>query len=85
MRPASTIWTISAVFASVTRRPSTNSLALPTRLSIRLISGPPPCTSTGLTPTSDSSTTSRMTACFSASSVMALPPYLITTILPVYS
>ena len=82
--PASTIWTISAVSASVTRRPSTNSLVLPTRLSIRLISGPPPWTSTGFTPTSDSSTISRMTACLRCSSVMALPPYFTTTILPVY-
>ena len=82
--PASTIWTISLVSSSVTRRPLTNSVSLPTRLSILEISGPPPCTSTILTPMRLISTMSRMTSCLSSSLIMALPPYLTTTILPLY-
>ena len=83
--PASTICTMSAVSLSVTRSPSTNTLSFPIFLSISVISGPPPCTSTTLTPISDSRTMSRMTESFSSSLIMALPPYLITTTLPVYS
>ena len=70
------------VSASVTRIPCTNSLALPSRLSSEPICGPPPCTITGLMPTSFISTTSRAKPCFSGSSTMALPPYLITMVLP---
>ena len=70
------------VSASVTRMPCTNSPFLPTRFSSSSICGPPPCTTTGFMPTSFSSTTSRAKSCFSFSSVMALPPYLTTMVLP---
>ena len=46
------------------------------------MSGPPPCTTTGLSPTYLSSTTSRANSSFSAGSVIAAPPYLITTVWP---
>src|SRR5690606_28329401 len=80
--PASTICTISIVSSSVTRSPLTNRGSLPTRCIHREISGPPPCTSTGLTPTYLSKMTSRMTDFFSSGSVIALPPYLMTNVLP---
>src|SRR3954453_5390352 len=46
------------------------------------MSGPPPCTTIGLSPTYFSSTTSRAKSSRSAGSVMAAPPYLMTTVLP---
>ena len=52
--------------------------------SILLMPGPPPWHSTGLRPMAFSSTTSRMTLAFSSSLIMALPPYLMTTIFPAY-
>ena len=62
--------------------PCTNSPFLPSLASICSICGPPPCTTTGFMPTSFSSTTSRAKPVFSAASVMALPPYLMTMVLP---
>ena len=47
-----------------------------------LICGPPPCTTTGWIPTFSSATMSSAKAALSVSSVIALPPYLTTTILP---
>ena len=47
-----------------------------------VISGPPPCTMTGLMPTSFMSTMSLATCSRSAGSVIAAPPYLMTTVLP---
>ncbi len=47
-----------------------------------LICGPPPCTTTGFMPTSRMSTTSCANRSASAGSSIALPPYLITTVLP---
>ncbi len=47
------------------------------------MSGPPPCTTTGFIPTYLRSTTSRANSSFSSGSVIAAPPYLITTVLPV--
>ena len=82
--PASTIWTMSAVSLSVTLRPSTNSLFLPTRDSMSVISGPPPWMSTTLMPTMLSSTASPMTRRLSSSLFIALPPYLMATTLPRY-
>src|SRR5919198_3602865 len=52
------------------------------RLSIWSICGPPPWTITGLRPTYFISTTSRANPSLSAVSVIALPPYLITIVLP---
>src|SRR5436305_1268623 len=46
------------------------------------MSGPPPWTTIGLSPTYLSSTTSRANSSRSAGSSIAAPPYLITTVLP---
>src|SRR5262249_30561658 len=46
------------------------------------MSGPPPWTTIGFSPTYLSSTTSRAKSSRSAGSVIAAPPYLITTVLP---
>src|SRR3954451_17081743 len=46
------------------------------------MSGPPPCTTTGFSPTYLSSTTSVAKASRSSSSRIAAPPYLITTVRP---
>src|SRR6185436_18426146 len=46
------------------------------------MSGPPPCTTIGLMPTYLSSTTSRANSSRSSGSVIAAPPYLMTTVLP---
>ena len=82
--PASTIRTTSAVSASVYLKPPTNRLSMPRRFSISLISGPPPWTRTTRMPTRLNSTMSLMTAAFSSSFTIALPPYLTTTILSWY-
>jgi hypothetical protein len=67
----------------VTRSPSTNSgFALPSRSSASEISGPPPCTTTGARPHAFSSSTSAQNERFSASLVIAAPPYLITQRVP---
>ena len=49
--PASTISTTSTMAASVTRNPSTKVDWMASRFSMALICGPPPCTTTGFTPT----------------------------------
>src|SRR6185436_15893439 len=46
------------------------------------MSGPPPCTTIGFSPTYLSSTTSRANSSRRSGSVIAAPPYLITTVLP---
>ena len=76
-----TISAISMVGSSVTRKPLIKCGSMPTFPTQRLISLPPPCTMIGLNPTNFNSTTSWMTFFFNSSSTMALPPYLITTIL----
>ena len=68
----------------VTRRPPRNSEVMPSRFNIEEICGPPPCTTTGWTPQRFMNTMSWAKARFRSSSIMALPPYLITTILPAY-
>ena len=78
--PESTILTTSTVASSVYLRPFTNLLSILSFLSISLISGPPPCTRTTFTPTSESRTMSVITASLSSLLVIAFPPYLITTI-----
>ena len=75
--PTSTMRATSRVSASVTRKPSRNSLALPCRRSCASICGAPPWTTTGSIPTERSSTTSLANDSASDASVMALPPYLI--------
>ena len=69
---------------SVTRMPFRNLLSFWIFLSMALISGPPPWTSTTLMPTSCISTMSFITSFFRPSSIMALPPYFTTTVLPAY-
>jgi hypothetical protein len=59
MAPASTISTMPMVSPSVMRRPSAKRDSTPRRFSIAPICGPPPCTTTGLTPDCSSSTMSR--------------------------
>src|SRR3954467_7175823 len=46
------------------------------------MSGPPPCTTTGLSPTYLSSTTSRAKSSRSCGSSIAAPPHLTTTVRP---
>ena len=69
---------------SVTRRPPTKRLSTPTFCSISLMAGPPPCTRTTRTPSKVRVTRSFMTASFRVSLIMALPPYLMTMVLPWY-
>ena len=71
--------TMSTVSASVTRRPSTKVDSLPSRAMSSVICGPPPWTTTGFMPTRRMRTTSWAN---SSRSLMALPPYLTTTVLP---
>mmetsp|Transcript_86149 Transcript_86149/g.267670 ORF Transcript_86149/g.267670 Transcript_86149/m.267670 type:complete len:423 (+) Transcript_86149:227-1495(+) len=75
--PMRTMATTSMVAASVTRRPRTNFGSIPTFASQELISGPPPCTSTGFRPRSRRVAMSRIVR--SGDFTMAAPPYLITT------
>ena len=72
------------VASSVTRRPFAKWLSTPTFFSISLMAGPPPWTSTTRTPSSVRVTRSFMTAFFRVSLIMALPPYLMTMVLPWY-
>src|SRR4029078_6619877 len=80
--PPSHISTTSIVSASVTRIPCTNSPFLPSLVRSCSICGPPPCTNTGFMPTSFSSTTSYAKSRLRPSSVIALPPYFTTMVLP---
>ena len=82
--PANTIMAILAVSASVTLRPLTNSVFFPTALSVSVISGPPPCTSTTFIPMRFKRTISLITAFLRSSLIIAFPPYLTTTILLLY-
>jgi hypothetical protein len=79
--PPSTISTTSMVSSSVTRSPSTKVVCLPSRSRVAPICGPPPCTITGRRPMYFSRTTSTAKEHRSSASLMALPPYLITTVL----
>uniref|UniRef100_J3LFG4 Uncharacterized protein n=1 Tax=Oryza brachyantha TaxID=4533 RepID=J3LFG4_ORYBR len=80
--PTRTISTTSMVSASVTRRPFRNCGSTPTRPNHELISGPPPCTSTGRRPTQERRTRSRITDDCSSGDFIAAPPYFTTTVLP---
>ncbi len=82
MPPASTISTTSTASAVVTRSPSRNSVLTPSRSSIWLICGPPPCTTTGWTPHCFISTMSRAKASMLAASPMAWPPNFTTIVVP---
>ena len=73
---------MSMVSSSVYRRPSTNRDCLPTFSSMWPISGPPPWTITTRTPTRLSRMMSLITALRSSWEIMALPPYLMTMVLP---
>ncbi len=80
--PTSTIFAISTVFASLTRSPPTKLTGMSSRSMYSVIAGPPPWTTTGLTPQYLSSTTSRAKSSRSAGSSIAAPPYLMTTVRP---
>jgi len=80
--PVSTISMTGSAAASVTRRPSTNSLRSPSRSSVRLISSAPPWITTGFSPTRLRSVTSSANASFRLSFTIAAPPYLMTAIWP---
>ena len=82
--PVSTMRTTSIASGVVTRSPARNSDSMPSRSSIALICGPPPCTTTGWNPASRRKTMSSANASLSLSSVMALPPYFTTTTLSWY-
>src|SRR5579884_108919 len=79
-RPARTISTTSMVSGSVTRRPWTKVEGLPSRSSTRVISGPPPWTSTGWIP----APLSRTRSCASVPEPLSstLPPNFTTTVFP---
>ena len=81
-RPVSTISTTSTVAWSVTRLPRTNADSMPSLSSISLIIGPPPCTTTGFTPTCRISTMSRANSAMALASPIALPPNFTTTTAP---
>ena len=79
--PVSTIFTTSMVAASVTRSPLTKRGVMPMRSCQLLISGPPPCTSTGRMPTKRSSTMSWSTSS-TLPPAAAAPPSLMTMVWP---
>ena len=74
--------TTSIVWPSVTRKPSTVRVSMPSRFSIWAICGPPPCTTIGLMPTCFNRTTSRAKESPDMPSAMAWPPYLTTKVWP---
>src|SRR3954454_20539545 len=80
--PTRTILATSTVAASLTRSPPLNSTGRLRRSMYFVMSGPPPCTTTGLSPTYLSSTTSRAKSSRSCGSSIAAPPYLTTTVRP---
>src|SRR5215217_3081031 len=80
--PVRTIRTTSMASGVVTRRPPLNSDSMPSRPSIELICGPPPWTTTGWMPTWWRNTMSSAKARRRSSLTMALPPYLITMMVP---
>src|SRR5690606_1067035 len=80
--PTRTIRASCTVSASVTRSPSTNRGSMPNRRIHWLSCPPPPWTMTGWSPTYLRSTRSVINASWSAGSAIALPPYLMTKLLP---
>ena len=78
----STSRTTARASAEVTRSPPRNSLGIPRAVSSAVIWGPPPCTTTGRTPTWRKKTISSAKACLSSSLTMALPPNFTTMVLP---
>ena len=80
--PIRTIFAISTVCGSLTRSPPTNCTGMSRRFMYSVIAGPPPCTTTGLTPQYFRSTTSRANSSRSDGSSIAAPPYLMTTVRP---
>ena len=80
--PSRTIFATSTVSASETRSPSWKRTSMPSRSMYSVISGPPPWTITGFSPTYLSRTTSVAKASRRPSSRIAAPPYLITTVRP---
>mmetsp|Transcript_19440 Transcript_19440/g.30393 ORF Transcript_19440/g.30393 Transcript_19440/m.30393 type:complete len:153 (-) Transcript_19440:57-515(-) len=62
--------------------PPSNRLSTPTRSSMALIIGPPPCTTTMRSPSFWSVATSWQKSVASSGVVMALPPYFTTMVCP---
>jgi len=67
----------------VTRWPSTNSALPPSFSRVRVISGPPPCTTIGRRPTLRKRPMSSQNDFFSDSFTIAAPPYFTTQRVPV--
>ena len=80
--PHKTISATSTTSLELTRNPPSNRLSTPTLSNIALICGPPPCTTTIRIPNCCSAATSSQNLSFNSVDVMALPPYLTTTVLP---
>ena len=80
--PVRTMRTTSMTSGVVTRRPPRNSELMPSLLSIALICGPPPWTTTGRTPTWWRKRMSWAKARLRSSFTMAFPPYLMTMVAP---
>ncbi len=80
--PTRTMRAMSSVSASVTRRPSRNSGSLPSFAMNSPICGPPPWTTTTCMPTECMSTMSSANCWARSGSIMALPPYFTTTVVP---
>mmetsp|Transcript_21801 Transcript_21801/g.60606 ORF Transcript_21801/g.60606 Transcript_21801/m.60606 type:complete len:230 (-) Transcript_21801:81-770(-) len=80
--PQSTISATSTTSRLDTRRPPSKRDSTPTFSSMALIWGPPPCTTTTLRPSFCRAATSWQNKSFNSTDVMALPPYLTTTIWP---
>ena len=83
--PTRAISAIPTDSASVTRKPLTNCVFLPALPSIAVISGPPPCTTTGRNPAHCRKTISCSTLVLISSLSIALPPYFTTTVFPLKS
>jgi hypothetical protein len=80
--PVSTISTTFTSSRPVIRTPSTKTLfALPSFSRVWVISGPPPCTTTGKSPAERRRFTSFAKLAFSESFTIAAPPYLMTALL----
>ena len=77
-RPAKTISAASRVSASVTRRPSMNSLCLPSAFSVRVNCTPPPCTTATWLPSRTRSAMARVQPSSSDGVSRPAPPNLTT-------
>ena len=70
------------VSSVVTRSPAAKTDSMPSRSRCSVTCGPPPCTTTGRSPACLRNTRSWANPARKCSSVIAWPPYLITTVSP---